>query len=272
MNLKDGNKSKRYLVETALLGHGLISIRDDEILELWPDGASLAWVEKGEIRIGTIQEFIPSRSKSDDWKRLDGLMIKQGLSNNINAFLTASATMVVAKEVGYPLVVSAGIGGIGNIKSEKFCYDLTALANLGISLVATSPKDMLDIEGTFDWLKNKGVRILGFDRDYCNGYLMILNNIKLAGELNINNINNFKLGYNLILNHIPENKRIKDLSFLTKAIKVGENAEEDGKNYHPAVNAAFDQLSLGNSSKIQLESLISNIRVAELIVKNKQIN
>lgn len=269
MNLKVGSKPKRYLVETALLGHGLISIEDEEILSLWPNGAMLAWVERGQIRIGTIEEFIPARSKSHSWKRLDGIRIKEELEENTNAFLTASATMVVAKEVGYPLVVSAGIGGIGDIEEEKLCYDLPALANLGISLIATSPKDMLDIKGTLDWLKEHGVRVLGFKRDFCNGYLMVLSDIKLSGELNIDNASDLEFGCNLILNPIPEEMRIKDSPFLEEAIKSGKKAERNGAHYHPAANAAFDRLSSGKSSKIQLKSLIANIEVAELIIKNR---
>ena len=43
----------KYLVETALLTHGLCSITNDEMAQSWhcPD-AVLAWVDHGELRLG----------------------------------------------------------------------------------------------------------------------------------------------------------------------------------------------------------------------------
>ncbi|HAE61338.1 MAG TPA: hypothetical protein DCG38_03250, partial [Eubacteriaceae bacterium] len=104
-----------FLVETALLGHGLLSVDNDLILSLWPDEVLLAWVENGKVKIGHISEFIPSRKNSKDWERLDGLAVKSKKYDNKNAFLTASGTMAVAKDVNCPVVVTAGIGGIGDI-------------------------------------------------------------------------------------------------------------------------------------------------------------
>lgn len=258
-----------YLVETALLGHGLISIENNEILSIWPKGAMLAWVEKGKIRIGTIEEFLPAREESNSWKRLDGLTIKRELGKDINAFLTASATMVVAKEINCPIVITAGMGGIGDIKEEKLCYDLPALTELGITLIATSPKDMLNISATLDWLYDHGVEILGFNTDICNGYIAVDDSHKLSGKLNSKDMKNLEYGSKLILNPIPEEKRIKDSSLLERAIESGKKAEKNKEDYHPAANACFDRLSSGLSSRIQLESLIQNIEVGKLIIKNR---
>ncbi len=58
MNSMGGNKPKNYIVETALLGQGLISIEDEKILSVWPKDALLAWNSKRQIKIGTIEEFI----------------------------------------------------------------------------------------------------------------------------------------------------------------------------------------------------------------------
>lgn len=264
-----GNRQIKYLVETALLGHGLPSIKNTNILSIWPKDAMLAWVEKGEIRVGTIEEFLPTRMKSDHWKRFNGLKIRKSLSKDVNGYLTASGTMIVAKKLRCPVVVTAGIGGIGDIYRENLCYDLPALAELGITLVATSPKDMLDIPATINWLKNHGVKVLGIDTEYCNGYILALQNHKLSGRVSVQDVNKLKYGCNLILNPIPKEERLKDSLLLQEAIKSGKQAEKEGKAYHPAVNACFDRLSLGMSSKIQLESLVSNIKLAELITNNR---
>jgi len=70
-----------------------------------------------------------------------------------------------------------------------------------------------------------------------------------------------------VLNPISYERRLNDTNFLTEAIKAGRHAEDNGQHYHPAANKCLDILSLGLSSKIQLESLISNIDIARRIVE-----
>ncbi|SKC89794.1 pseudouridine-5'-phosphate glycosidase [Maledivibacter halophilus] len=269
MNSMAGNNKKNYLVETALLGHGLISVKSDDIISQWPKGAVLAWIEGGQPKIGNIEEFLLAKESINNWKRFDGLKLKEKFNKNTNAYLTASGTMVIAKKTGYPVVVTAGIGGIGDIKAERLCYDLPALSQLGITLVATSPKDMLDIPATLSWLKDNGVKIFGVNTKYCNGYIMKLDDYKLSVNLSYEDLNKMPYGCNLILNPIKEEKRLKNKYFLDEAIKSGKKAELEGTHYHPVANACFDRLSLGLSSKIQFDALISNIEIAELITNRK---
>lgn len=253
----------KFLVETALLGHGLLSVEDNLILSLWPEDVSLAWVESGKIKIGHISEFIHSRKSSKSWQRLDGLAIKHKEYHNKNAFLTASGTMAVAKDINCQVVVTAGMGGIGDIKAEKLCYDLPALSEMGITLIASSPKDMLDIPATFKWFHENGVNTYGYNTKYCNGYIFILESMKLGNKTNKFDLKNIKEGCNLILNPIPQEKRLKDISILKGGISAGKDAENRGEYYHPAANGYFDKSSYGLSSRIQLEALISNINIAK---------
>lgn len=255
----------KFLVETALLGHGLVSIDDDLIVSMWPDDVLLAWVENGNIKIGDIEEFMPARKNSKSWGRLDGLSIKRKDYFDKNAFLTASGTMEVAKDNNCCVVVSAGIGGIGDIKAEKFCYDLTAISETGVTLVATSPKDMLDIVGTLNWLHENGVNTYGYNTKYCNGYIFIGQPVELRHKIKEFDLRNVKSGCNLILNSIHEEKRLKDISILKWGILSGKEAEDKGEYYHPAANCYFDKISKGLSSMIQLEALISNINIAKKI-------
>lgn len=259
------NKPERYLVETALVGHGLVSIKDEEILSVWPKEAMLSWIENGKIKIGNIEEFIPIRSKSEYYPRIDGSKVKLDLEGDMNGCLTASGTVEVAKAIGAPVVVTAGLGGIGDINAETLCYDLPSLAKSKTTLIATSPKDMLDIKESLDWLYKHKVNILGFETDICNGYILKLKPYKLKGKLSYDNANKLEYGCNLVLNPILEEKRIEEDFLLEEAIKCGKQAEENGEDYHSAANLCFDRLSQGVSSQIQLESLISNIKLAQLI-------
>ena len=69
----------------------------------------------------------------------------------------------------------------------------------------------------------------------------------------------------MILNPIPERKRVQDRSILADAIKAGKQAEAEGRYYHPAANGEIDRRTGGYSSRIQLESLQRNILLAQSI-------
>ncbi len=256
---------KGFLVETALLGQGLISISNAQIMAKWPEDALVAWMQNGEIIIRSIEKFLVWREKSANWQRVDGLTLQTGMNAGFNAFLTASATMVVAWQSGYPIVVTAGMGGIGDIIGERLCYDLPALAKTEITLVATSPKDMLDIPTTIDWLHNNGVLTYGVGTEFCDGYVFSGHKTKLRQSLLKDGGYSLRPGHNLLLNPIPHEKRLTSPDFLKAAIQAGKLAEENGQPYHPAANRRLDELSQGWSSQIQFDSLLANIAVARNI-------
>lgn len=266
MNLMDGNKKMNYLVETALLGHGLVSTEDDLIISLFPEDALLAWIENGEIRIDNVSEFMLARKQYDLWKRFDGEAVLKHEYKGENAFLTASGTMAVAKKMNCKIVVTAGIGGIGDIKDEQCSYDLPALSEMGITLVATAPKDMLDIKGTLNWLQEHQVHTYGFNTEVCTGYIFELEPIYLEKEITEADLKKINPGCNLILNPILPDKRLKELALLEGGIAAGKMAEKIGEAYHPAANAFFDKSSNGYSSLIQLKALIENINIARNII------
>lgn len=258
-----------FIVETALLGQGLVSVKSDQIKNLWPDYAPLTWLQKGRVVLGSIEEFLHYKDQTLSWQRLDGLTLYDGMKSGVDGFLTASATIAVARDWGCPVVVSAGLGGIGDIIEEQFCYDLPALAETEITLVATSPKDMLDIPGTLRWLHQNGVKTFGIGTEYCDGYVFTGQKTQLTQVLNHDELGSIVHGHNLILNPIPHEKRLQNYDYLRQAIAAGKLAEQNGEPYHPAANRRLDELSQGWSSLIQLESLIANIAVARNIKLNQ---
>lgn len=257
--------SINFVVETALLGQGLVSVSNNRIEELWPDGALVTWLQKGRVVLGSIEEFLYYKEQIKSWRRIDGLKLYDSMNEGFDGFLTASATVKVARDLGYPVAVSAGIGGIGDIIEERLSYDLPALAQTEITLIATSPKDMLDIPGTINWLHNNGVKTFGCGTEYCDGYVFVGQKTQLMQALNHVELGSIVRGHNLILNPIPHEKRLQNRDYLREAIKAGKLAEQNGMPYHPAANRRLDELSQGWSSLIQLHSLIANISVAQNI-------
>lgn len=254
-----------FLIETALLTHGVTAISNEELLNHMPlEFPWLVWVDKGKITLGGIADFLPFRKRANDLIRIDQAKLAEACANRLSGALTASGTMAVAAKWGLPMAVTAGMGGIDNPEGGQICNDLTALASLPVTLIATSPKDMLDITVTIEWLTSHGVKVLGNDRDVCDGYVFVGEKVKLSGRLT----GSISIGERmLILNAIPPDKRIQNREILTQSVAKGVEAKAKGQFFHPSVNAALDEATHGKSGRIQLESLIANIYLAASLSK-----
>jgi pseudouridine-5'-phosphate glycosidase len=250
----------QLLAETALLTHGLTTISNDKLRERFPENFSgLVWVDQGEIVTGNIDSFIPFRDRGTELLRIDSGMLDQALENKSSGALTASGTIAVAAKWGVPLVVTAGMGGIDKTEASPMSNDLTALAIFPVSLIATAPKDMLNLPATVNWLKDHGIKVLGNDRDVCDGFVFIGETVKLSGKYT----GTIPVqGGVLVLNSISPKRRFTDKRILDQAMARGEEARRNGQLFHPAVNKTLDELTGGRSGEMQLQSFIDNIHLA----------
>ncbi len=252
-----------FLTESALLAHGLISISEDALMASWPsDFENIVWVDGGKICIGGMERFLPFRRRAEGLLRIDWERLPAVLAEGACGALTASGTMAVCHMMGLPLAVSCGIGGIGDIRAESLCPDLPALQALPVTLLATAFKDVLDIPASIAWLAEHGVTIYGVGERRCTGYLF------QSADVPVDALFVGKLPQppgGLILNPIPKQERIDNIGLLTDGIAAGKQAEADGHYYHPAANAAFDYATGGRSSKLQLESLVKNVLLADAL-------
>lgn len=255
-----------YLVETALLTHGIDSVTQEELRKHWDaPGAQLAWVENGCIVTGSLSDYLPLRARSAKVRRISSETLDLALQSGQSGALTASGTMEVCRRMQIPLAVTCGMGGIGALRGEHLCPDLPALCSFGVALIAASPKDMLDLPATLGWLREHGVHISG---EPCTGYLFCAEPVTTEMALSACHCEEevkyyASRGGLLLLQPIPEYKRIRDRAILREAVRQGRAAEAAGKEYHPAANASIDRATKGRSALIQLEALLANIHLAE---------
>ena len=253
---------KGFLVESALLTHGLASVTNQALLARWPaELDNIAWVDGGALKIGPMDQFVSFRDRAEDLCRISCGRLDQALAQGISGVLTASGTMAACQKLGLPLAVTCGMGGIGEVHNEALCPDLPALRDIPVALVSTGPKDMLDIPATLGWLMEAGVRVLGVGTDRYTGYIFSSADVPLPGVWQGDRLPEDPARL-LLLQPIPEDKRVQDVSLLEQGKAAGRQAEAQGREYHPAANAAFDRLTGGYSSRIQLDSLIANALLA----------
>lgn len=273
MDLKTGNKTAYFtgsdiLVETALLGHGLPSLTNEQIAAEWPnlDHIKLVWLEKGQVRKGGIEEFLLNRQAIKQWKRSDGNHIKAMMKAGENAFLTVSALLALTHDdPGRSLIVTAGLGGV---RENRISADLLAVREGQSIVFATAFKDVLDYQQTFDYIKENGIHVLGWQESYSDGFLF-----KLAEKYSLRSIDEGMLaaelrqfGHAIVLNSIPYEQRLKNIEILKQARQTGLEAEKRGEQFHPAVNKALDRATAGKSSELQLKALLDNLSAAEKLL------
>lgn len=259
-------ESNKYLVETALLTHGIRSVSNEEILHRWPDRKqNIVFLDRGEIRITDIESYLAFRVDVDSIYRVDMDTIEEAICDKRSAALTASATMRVCAERKIPYAVTAGMGGIGAIEGEELCPDLPALEKLSVKLISCGPKDMLDRRETYRWLKDRGVIVTDLGRNFSTGYVFCGEKIAFSGCTEEEFLSS---PHGLLVHEIPESERIEDMEILRRAVREGYKKQQEGANFHPAVNGALDSITGGYSSILQLDGLIANIKQIEKIIVN----
>ncbi|MDO4474552.1 MAG: pseudouridine-5'-phosphate glycosidase [Eubacteriales bacterium] len=261
-----------FIIESALLTHGLKSITNEQLKKIWDRSWTIAWLEEGRIIVGEMERFCEFRKRAAGYKRINYFNFDKLIDQGESGALTASGTMRVCEEKGIPLVVTCGIGGLVRGQEVRQCNDLWALSQSSVSMVATTFKDMFDFYYTVQCAKMAGISVCASLENIRSGYLFDRadredNEIEMS-ESKLCVYDKFPVrmiltGRTLYLNPIPIEKRIGDQGILETAVAYGKEQERSGKYFHPCVNAKIDELTKGRSSEIQLESLVENIRLAQ---------
>lgn len=251
-----------FLIETALLTHGLSSLSNEYIRNQWPfKEANIAYLENGIIKTETIDTYLTFRKQWKELTRIDCMTLDHAKKHKLSGAFTASATMEVCRQLGISAAVTAGMGGIGTIEREELCPDLPALEKIPVILVSSGPKDMLDRAATFSWLQAHHVSVKGWNTHSHSGYVFCGEPIPIEPL----NPKEPALAPLLLINEIPSSRRIADRTILDDAVAYGHAAAAKGMFFHPAANKKMDERTKGYSSEIQLTALIENAKVAHML-------
>ena len=118
-----------YLIESALLTHGLKSITNEMLLSVWEKREKrIVWMESGKIQKGSIQEYCAFREKSQYYARINYQNFQHFQREKKSGILTASGTMRACEILGIPLAVTCGMGGLMQGQHKEDCHDILALA------------------------------------------------------------------------------------------------------------------------------------------------
>lgn len=245
-----------YYVESALLGQGLSGIVSADLQRLWPvREKQIVWMERGEYKIGDMEEFCWFREQEKVIARVNYQNFEECRRRKVTGVLTASGTMKVCELEKKPLAVTCGMGGLYCRQAREESHDLMALLDSGIALVATSPKDMFDLKWTITAMEESGIRVFSRNVPWCDGYIFRGNKVAIP----VWDSRKRPGSRELLLNGIEESLRIEDSTLLQAAVAYGRTQEE----FHPAVNHRLREVTKGQTDWLQLESMVENVRWAE---------
>ena len=164
---------REFIIESALLTHGLKSISCEQLKRELDKNWKIAWLDHGQIHVEAVDEFCEFRNRAAAYGRVNYFNYDQAVEEKRSGALTASGTMRVCEERGIPLVVTCGIGGLVPDQSTEKCNDLRALMRSEVSMLATAFKDMFDAAYTIEQAEKAGVRVCISDQVLPEGYIFL---------------------------------------------------------------------------------------------------
>lgn len=115
---------REFIIESALLTHGLKSISSERLKQELDKKWKIAWLDHGRMIVGNVDEFCEFRERAADYGRVNYFNYDQAVRAGRSGALTASGAMRVCEDRKITLVVTCGIGGLVPDQCAEKCNDL----------------------------------------------------------------------------------------------------------------------------------------------------
>ncbi len=165
-------------LESTVLTHGLPypdSLKILRELERLIESAGavpatiIVW--QGEARVGLDEELVealePALRKGGAFRKLGRRDLPLAMASGYSGGTTVSGTMLLAWQAGIEVFATGGIGGVhqGWGETLDISSDLSALAQIPVTVVSAGCKAILDIAATLEYLETLAVPVLGWQVD-----------------------------------------------------------------------------------------------------------
>lgn len=229
----------------------------------------------GLVLIGCESDELAAIANRDDISKAASRDLATSVAMKKSAATTVAATAHIARMAGIQVFATGGLGGVHRGASQSFdeSADLTALANLDITVVCAGVKSILDVGATLERLETLGIAVLGYKTNKFPGFYLTDSGFELehrvdsAGEIAaiikarsiVDTSKSALIVANPVINELP--KKLHDeilASGLANATRDGIH----GKNVTPYLLEHFHTASKGASLKVNIEIIKSNAALA----------
>jgi len=168
-------------LESTLISHGLprprnLSVAHEVEAEVRAAGAVPATIAvvAGEARIGLDEAALEAVASRDDVVKCGVRDLAVVASRGGHGATTVAATAWLAARAGIGVFATGGLGGVHREARETWdeSGDLETLARVGVAVVCSGVKSILDVGATLERLETLGVTVLGYGTDSFPGFYL----------------------------------------------------------------------------------------------------
>ena len=168
-------------LESTIISHGLPRPSNLEVARevekiVRSHGATPATIAilDGKVCIGLTDEQLVAIANRDDIAKASSRDLAIIAASHKSAATTVAATAHLAVLAGIHVFATGGLGGVHRGANESFdeSADLTALANLDITVVCAGVKSILDVAATLERLETLAIGVVGYKTDKFPGFYL----------------------------------------------------------------------------------------------------
>jgi pseudouridine-5'-phosphate glycosidase len=265
-------------LESTIISHGLprpsnleVALECERIVrDAGAVPATIALLD-GKILVGLERSELEAIANRDDISKASirdlAIIIAQGKS----AATTVAATAHIAAMAGIHVFATGGLGGVHRGANESFdeSADLTALANVDMTMICAGVKSILDVPATLERLETLAISLVGYKTNAFPGFYLTDSGYTLEHRVDspaeiaaiikargaVGTLNKALVVANPVVKEMNKARHDEILkSGLEKAHKQGVV----GKNVTPFLLEHFHTTSQGESLAINTEIIKAN--------------
>jgi pseudouridylate synthase len=265
-------------LESTIISHGLprpsnleVALECERIVrDAGAVPATIALLD-GKILVGLERSELEAIANRDDISKASirdlAIIIAQGKS----AATTVAATAHIAALAGIHVFATGGLGGVHRGANESFdeSADLTALANVDMTMICAGVKSILDVPATLERLETLAISLVGYKTTAFPGFYLTDSGYTLEHRVDspaeiaaiikarkqVGTLNKALVVANPV---VKEMDKARHDEILKSGLEKAEKQGVVGKNVTPFLLEHFHTTSKGESLAINTEIIKAN--------------
>ncbi len=265
-------------LESTIISHGLprpsnleVALECERIVrDAGAVPATIALLD-GKILVGLERSDLEAIANRDDISKASirdlAIIIAQGKS----AATTVAATAHIAAMAGIHVFATGGLGGVHRGANESFdeSADLTALANVDMTMICAGVKSILDVPATLERLETLAISLVGYKTTAFPGFYLTDSGYTLEHRVDspaeiaaiikarkeVGTLNKALVVANPV---VKEMNKARHDEILKSGLEIAEKQGVVGKNVTPFLLEHFHTTSKGESLAINTEIIKAN--------------
>ena len=278
-------KAPVVALESTIISHGLprptnleVAREVEEIVrENGATPATIALID-GEAHIGLTDQELVQIANRDDIIKASTRDLAIATAKRLSAATTVAATAHLACQAGIKVFATGGLGGVHRGANESFdeSADLTALANLDITVVCAGVKSILDVSATLERLETYAIGLVGYRTKQFPGFYLTDSGYSLEYQVDspaevaaiikarglIGTSGNALIVANPVKDQMD--RALHD-RLLEGGLQAAKSANIHGKETTPFLLEYFHTQSRGESLRVNIEIIKGNSALAAQI-------